>query len=157
MAKFFDVTLVGIYGGQNHNGEPHKISGRLYVKTLNRDHIEFKSHEMFVSDTPVTINVNNMFSINKEIRESIASNNLEMNNWGEYLALGGTLLGGTLRGKPRYHLIHSFDIRGKAIDHTDPNPDLTQPVHTYWVHFTSEGVSQWLAARFDVRFAHHHG
>ncbi|PFC72631.1 hypothetical protein [Bacillus cereus] len=150
MPKFFDVTLVGIYGGQNHNGDPHEISGRLYVKTLNRDHIEFTSHDMFVSDTPVIINVDNMFSINKQISESMASWNPDMDTFGEYLAIGGTLLGGTLSGKPRYQIIHTFYIAGVPEDPTVSHP--IQPIRTYWVYFTNEDVSQWLAAQFDVRF-----
>lgn len=138
MARYFDVTLVGIYGGY-HNGEPHEISGRLYAKTLNRDHIEMRSHEMFVSDTPITINEGDMHTIDKEIRESIARDNLEMNLWGEYLAIGGTLLGGTLSDSPRYILIHSFDLS-----------DLIQK---FRVHFRSDDTSQWVEAEFNVRFA----
>ncbi|PEQ70065.1 hypothetical protein COF65_32865 [Bacillus toyonensis] len=152
MPKYFDVTLVGIYGGPNHNEQNHEISGRLYVKTLNRDHFEFKSHDMFVSDTPVTINVNDMFNINKEIREKVASDHFDINGFGEYLAIGGTLFGGSLIGKPRYQLIHSFHIYGVQTS----SPADPQPVRTYWIHFTSEDINQWVAARFDVRFAHYH-
>ncbi|PGD00241.1 hypothetical protein [Bacillus toyonensis] len=152
MSKYFGVTLVGICGGPNYNEQNHQISGRLYVKTLNRDHFEFKSHDMFVSDTPVTINTNDMLNINKEIRESVASDYFDINFFGEYLAIGGTLLGGRLIGKPRYQFIHSFQIYGVQTS----SPADTQPVRTYWVHFTSEDVNQWLAARLDVRFAHYH-
>jgi hypothetical protein len=156
MSKYFDVTLVGIYGGKNHDGQPHEISGRLYVKTLNRDHTEHTSHDMFVSDTPVTINVGSMFSIDKEIRETIAEDSLEINLLGEYLAIGGTLLGGTLHGKPRYTLIHTFLIYSSAQPlPTDPYPP--EPAVTYWVYFTSEDIiSQWVAAKFDVRFGAAH-
>lgn len=152
MPKYFDVTLVGIYGGSNHNGQNHEISGRLYVKTLSREHLEVRSQDMFVSDTPVTINVNDMFNINKEIREKLASDNTDdLDTFGEYLAIGGTLLGGSLSGKPRYYLIHSLYIYEVDV----PSPADLQPIRTYWVHFTSEDVNQWLAARFDVRFANY--
>lgn len=141
MARYFDVTLVGIYGG-THNGKPHEISGRLYAKILNRDHIEMRSHEMFVSDTPIKINEGDMLTINKEIRESVAEDNLDMNLLGEYLAIGGTLLGGTLSDSPRYILIHSFN--------------LSNPNRKFRVHFGSYDTSQWVEAEFNVKFAHDH-
>lgn len=141
MARYFDVTLVGIYGGY-HNGEPHEISGRLYAKTLNRDHVEIRSNEMFVSDTPITINEGDTLTIDKEIRESVARDSLDMTVLGEYLAIGGTLLGGTLSGSPRYILIH-----GMYLSRTNQE---------FRVYFSSDDTSQWVEAKFNVRFAHDH-